>query len=112
MRCPSCRTLTLVPAGMAGDAGSLVRCPRCDAAWVSRPGEVATAAAPPRAPMVRRPPLTIEAEAIPEGRRRLRRFGAGLVAVMAVLAVALAAVTTLAPGVSAGPETARAEGAR
>jgi len=112
MRCPKCRTLTLVPAGVAGDAGRLVSCPRCAATWVSRPGSDAFAAGAGRLPMVRKAPLTIEG-AGPTGRAgRARALRAGLLATGAIMILALFAALAVPPGVSARPDTALAELAR
>ena len=122
MRCPKCRTLTLLPAGEARQTGSLVRCPRCPAVWLTRPGAAAPHEAPP--PVTRRGPLIIEGAALPEGRVvrdprptaaaqtrfELRRYG--IAAGAAVLMLALVAVVLLAPNVSALPGLAFLEGPR
>jgi predicted Zn finger-like uncharacterized protein len=120
MRCPKCRTLTLLSASETREAGSLVRCPRCPAAWVVRGNEDGTIdlAVPP--PVTRRGPLIIEAEAIqptvarqprPAGTRvELRRYG--IAAGAAALMLALVAVVLLAPDVSALPGVAFLEGSR
>ena len=107
MRCPKCRTLTLVPAGVDGDACRLVRCPRCTATWLSRPGEDLRHRDPERTPMVRKTPLTIEGDlAPPRRRRRWDAMRTGLFATVAIAILALATVMTLSPQVSAGPEMA------
>ena len=121
MRCPKCRTLTLLSASETWEAGSLVRCPRCPAAWVVRPdgdGAVDLAIPPP---VTRRVPLIIEGEALATGDRGrtprptghsagLRRYG--FAAGAAMLMLALVAVVLLAPDVSALPVVAFLEGAR
>jgi predicted Zn finger-like uncharacterized protein len=124
MRCPKCRTLTLLAASEILEAGSLVRCPRCPAVWVVRPeadGLLGSAVPPP---VTRRGPLIIEAAAVPgrdparaprapaaAGQRvELRRYG--IAAGAAVLMLALVAVVLLAPDVSALPDVAFLEGSR
>jgi predicted Zn finger-like uncharacterized protein len=123
MRCPKCRTLTLLSASETREAGSLVRCPRCPAAWVVRRDEegMIDLAIPP--PVTRRGPLIIEGEAIQAGvtreprpavaagaRVELRRYG--IAAGAAALMLALVAVVLLAPDVSALPGVAFLEGSR
>lgn len=116
MRCPKCRTLTLLSASETREAGSLVRCPRCPAVWVMRPvvdGGIDLAVPPP---LTRRGPLVIEGQAAPTGgprrpaRAGLRRYGiaAGATALM----LALVAAALLAPDVSAVPHVAFLEGSR
>jgi hypothetical protein len=74
MRCPKCRTLTLPPAGTGDDVARLVRCPRCSAAWVVRPGDDGRGALPPPV-LTRSGPLTIEGDvAVPPPQAR-RWFG-------------------------------------
>jgi predicted Zn finger-like uncharacterized protein len=124
MRCPKCRTLTLLSDSETRDAGSLVRCPRCPAAWVVRPeedGGIALAVPPP---VTRRGPLIIEAQALPAAgavrrphpaagvgpRVELRRYG--IAAGAAALMLALVAIVLLAPDVSALPGIAFLEGSR
>jgi len=94
-----------MPAAVAGDAGSVVRCPRCPAVWVSRPGDEPMAVRHAPA-LVERGPLTIEGGLAPSAMPRRRRvFGrAGLAATGVVVALALAAIVTLSPDVSARPE--------
>jgi predicted Zn finger-like uncharacterized protein len=124
MRCPKCRTLTLLSASETQEAGSLVRCPRCPAVWVVRPeGDcVIGLAVPP--PVTRRGPLIIEGEAVRAGgaaraacpsaavgqRIELRRYG--IAAGAAALMLALVAIVLLAPDVSALPGVAFLEGSR
>ena len=122
MRCPNCRTLTLVPPGEREPSGRLVHCPRCPAVWLVRPGE--EAAEVPAAPMTRRGPLIVEGKAlsgdgVPGGSpdtgpgphaSALRRYG--LAAGAAMLVLALVAMVLLAPDVSALPGIALLEGAR
>ena len=62
--------------------------------------------------MVRKAPLTIEGDLAPVRRRRWSGVRAGLFATVAILALALAAVVTLSPRVSAGPEAPQAEALR
>ena len=120
MRCPKCTTLILLPAAEAGSAGTVARCPRCNASWVTRPGNEAQEGSgrcgAPRPPsLVRRGPLTIDGAVTPASgpRRRWRAFGrAGLVATVAAMALALAATLTLSPGVSARPEAVQLEAGR
>lgn len=115
MRCPKCRTLVLTPPAVAGDAGSLCRCPRCAAVWVARPHDGIRAALPVPPALVRPAPRIIEGEAAPAGQsgRRWWAFGrAGLVATLAAFAFGLAATVLLSPGVSAGPETVPIEARR
>ena len=124
MRCPKCRTLTLLPAGEGRGTGSVVRCPRCPAVFVVRAGAEG-AAAPLRPAQVTRPgPLIIDGAALPArspsaaGRSAtaaqpssiLRRYG--LAAGAGVLVLALVAVVLFAPDVSALPVIALLQGAR
>lgn len=124
MRCPKCRTLTLLSAMEARETGSLVRCPRCPAVWLARNEgkRVAEVAMPP--PMTQRGPLIIEGEILSGGgavrdphptavvrpRFEFRRYG--IAAGAAALMLALAAVVLLAPDVSALPGLALLDGAR
>ena len=63
--------------------------------------------------MVRKTPLTIEGDlAPPRRRRRWDAMRTGLFATLAIAALALAAVVTFSPQVSAGPETAPVEASR
>jgi predicted Zn finger-like uncharacterized protein len=124
MRCPKCRTLTLLSASETREAGSLVRCPRCPAAWVVRRDEDGMTERPIPPPMTRRGPLIIEGKAGlsgdlpreplsavgPEARVELRRYG--IAAGAAALMLALVAVVMLAPNVSALPGIALLEGSR
>lgn len=119
MRCPKCRTLTLVPASETGRNGSVVRCPRCPAVWLARAEPETTAERPLPPPVTRRGPLIIEGVAVAAGRpseaaarprRVFRRYG--MAAGAAMLMLALAAVVLLAPDVSALPVIALLEGAR
>lgn len=92
-----------MPAAVAGDAGSVVRCPRCAAVWVSRPGDEPLSAPRHAPPLVERGPLTIEGGLVPAATPRRRRvFGrAGFAATAVMVALALAAIVTLSPDVSA-----------
>lgn len=114
MRCPKCRTLVLFSAGEAGDGGSLVRCPRCPAVWLTRCDEGPARGAPEAAPITRRGPLIIEGElaaaAAASPRFAFRRYG--FAAGAAAILFALAAVVLLAPDVSALPVIALIEGGR
>ncbi len=102
-----------MPPAVAGDAGSVLRCPRCTAVWVTRPGDDIGAT---RAPALVRPtPRIIDGDAPRTGRsgRRWWSFGrAGLAATLAAFALGLAAMVMLSPAVSAGPETAPIEARR
>lgn len=102
-----------MPPVVAGDAGSVLRCPRCAAVWVARPADDIRAT---RAPALVRPaPRIIDGDAPPAGRsgRRWWAFGrAGLAATLAAFALGLVAMVMLSPVVSAGPETAPIEGRR
>ncbi len=113
MRCPKCRTLTLPPA-RTGDAASLVRCPRCPAAWVARPGDDGPGAVRPP-PLTGRGPLIIEGQIAAPAAQARRRFGArrsGLAAGAVMVALALAAALAPSPDVAARPEVAGIEAAR
>jgi predicted Zn finger-like uncharacterized protein len=115
MRCPKCRTLTLVSASETREAGSLVCCPRCPAVWVMRPADGAIDLAVPP-PVTRRGPLVIEGRATrTDGPRRPARAGLrryGIAAGATALMLALVAVALLAPDVSAVPHVAFLEGSR
>ena len=101
----------MAPA-VAGDAGSVARCPRCAAVWVTRPDDGPRTAPPP---MVRQGARIIEGDTAPAGRggRRWWAFGrAGLAATLAVLALAVAVVVTQSPDVAARPDPAQDEARR
>jgi predicted Zn finger-like uncharacterized protein len=121
MRCPKCRTLTLVSAGETGRNGSVVRCPRCPAVWLARAEPESLAERPLPPPVTRRGPLIIEGVAVAAAGRSeapaaarprwaFRRYG--VAAGAAVLMLALAAAVLVAPEVSALPGIALLEGPR
>jgi predicted Zn finger-like uncharacterized protein len=123
MRCPKCRTLVLLSAGEVRENGSVVRCPRCPAAWLARAEPESRAEQPLSPPLTRRGPLIIDgvaqrAEPRAKGeapgpsrpRRGFRSYG--VAAGAAALIFALVAVVLLAPEVSALPVIALLEGTR
>jgi predicted Zn finger-like uncharacterized protein len=127
IRCPKCRTPSLLSASEVGEAGRLVRCAHCSTTWLAR-HFAATAYGPMRRetppPVTPRQPLIIDGEiagptlrSTTFGRPRpveppppspstpafasARRYG--FAAAAAALVMTLIAVVLLAPGVAALP---------
>jgi predicted Zn finger-like uncharacterized protein len=105
IRCPKCRTPSLLSASDVGKVGRLVRCPACETTWLARhfadDGYEGRKSRAPE-PMVRREPLIIEAEVIPSVRfTTASPGGTGVGDDIATAAAALASRYRVAVGATA-----------
>jgi len=93
----------------------MVRCARCDAAWVARAADRAGEETR-LPPLVARPPLIVESRHVPAQsaaptRRWFAAWRAGVMMVLAIVALALAGAVLATRDVSARPDTAMSIGA-
>ncbi len=89
IRCPKCRTPSLLSASEVGKVGRLVRCPACKTTWLARhfaDDSYGGRKSPVPEPMVRREPVIIDAEVIPPVRFTTASPGATGIAAAAALA--------------------------
>ncbi len=122
IRCPKCRTPSLLSASEVSGAGRLVRCPACQTTWLARhfaDDSYGGSGDRPREPAIRRQPRIIEGEIIPSvrfaaassataswaGAAATRSWTSrnGFAAGATVLVAMLVAVVLLTPAVSALP---------
>jgi len=124
LRCPKCKTPSLLSASEVGEVGRLERCPNCETTWLARDYSESAEGfgRRDRRPMTHREPPIIDAEFVPpirfatgfhgQGAARVDFPGsarAGRLAVAAgatVLILILLAVALLTPAVSALPRLA------
>jgi len=104
IRCPKCRTPSLLSANDVGKVGRLVRCPACETTWLARHfADDSYGARQSRdpGPMVRRGPLIIDAEVIPSVRFTTASSGGTDVGGGIAAATALASRYRVAVGATA-----------
>ena len=104
IRCPKCRTPSLLSASEVGKVGRLVRCPACETTWLARhfdDDSYGGRRSPAPEPMVRREPLIIDAEVIPRMRFTTASPGATGIGAGIAATVALASRYRVAVGATA-----------
>jgi len=104
IRCPKCRTPSLLSASEVGKVGRLVRCPACETTWLARhfaDDSYRGRQSPAPEPMVHREPLIIDAEVIPSVRFTTASPGGTGVAGGIAAAAALASRYRVAVGATA-----------
>jgi predicted Zn finger-like uncharacterized protein len=125
LRCPKCKTPSLLSAGEVGEAGRLERCPACQTTWLARHFSKTANdfGRRDRRPVTRREPLIIEGEFVPPirfesgfhgqgavgagfGKSSSRAGRYGFFAGATALILMLIAVVLLTPAVSALPRLA------